>query len=87
VVALDLDRAVPHRPATTATLLELLGQLFELGLRQRQTGNDRDALAAAALSFATNPYHRFVAARQRSDDCAGQGTAFGIDIHGGQFSG
>ena len=81
VVTLDLDHAVSDRPAAAATLFELTRELLELRLGQRQAGDDADALAAAALGLAADPYLGAAATGTRGDQVARRGLALGIDVH------
>ena len=80
----EVAEPVPDGPAGAATLFELLGEIFEGRLRQRQSGDHRDALATAPLSFTTDPDHRLTACCRGGDDVAGHGAAFCIDVHSPQ---
>src|SRR5690606_29105389 len=56
VIALDLDACVLHAAATAAAFLQFRGQGRQFAGGQAQSGDDGDALALAALGFATHPY-------------------------------
>jgi hypothetical protein len=82
VVALYLNRAVSDRPAAAAALLELTREFVQLGLGERQTGDDAHPLATPALGLAADAHHGIaLARRERRDHGAGGGLAFGIDVH------
>jgi peptidylprolyl isomerase len=85
VVTLDLDHAVPDRPAATAALFELLGQLFQRGLGEGQAGDHRDSLAGSTRGFTADAHHGLGAAGLRGDDRAGHRAAFCIDVHAAKF--
>src|SRR5579871_281336 len=54
--ALDFDDRAAQRAAAAAGLLQGPGERLELGLRQRQPGHDRHALAGPALRLAPDPH-------------------------------
>jgi len=82
VVALDLNHAVSDLPAAAAALLELTREIVELGLGERQAGDDAHPLAAPTLGLPAHAHHGIaLARRERRDHGAGGGLAFGIDVH------
>src|SRR5258708_24115358 len=56
VIALDLYGAVLHGASGAAQLFEACAELVERRTRQRQSGDDRDALAAAAGDLPADPH-------------------------------
>src|SRR5271154_5522351 len=55
MIALDLDVAVFYRAAGATGLFQARREFLERRARQRQTGDDRDALAASTGDFAPDP--------------------------------
>ena len=56
MVALDLDRPVPHRSPGAATALQVGGQLGQFGRVERQAGDHRHAAALAAPGLPSDPH-------------------------------
>lgn len=54
--ALDFDNAVFDGPPSATVLFEFFGQLVELLVVQRQTCDNRHALALASLGLTTDTY-------------------------------
>src|ERR1700674_4549664 len=58
MIALNLNDALAHRTARAAALLELGRQRFDIGERQRQTGDGGNALSRPALDLASHAHGR-----------------------------